>query len=219
MKNFALWLGIPIFLAMLVPMITMLFHILEWVFLIGGTITAIVMTHKELGKKIEFGKTILPMLIVIAVVSGVGMILRTLFWGVYRIDWVIIDLLIGIAADLLISVSIVLAAGTWYMFKKASKPGWASIVPIYNFIVLLEIAKKPKWYIFMFFVPIANIVFMIYMCSGLSKNFGKDDGFTVGLVLLGQIFTAILGFGDDKYLGDSEKNQHASNSELLDESL
>ena len=216
MKNFALWLGAPLFLAMLLPMIGMFFHILEWVFLIGGTVTAIIMTHKELGKPIEFGKTIIPMLIMIAVVSGIGMILRTLFWGVYRIDWVIIDLVLGIAADLLISIAIVLAAGTWYMFEKAGKPGWAAIVPIYNFITMLAIGKQPSWYIWMFLIPGVNIVFMVYMCNGISKTFGKDDGFTVGLVFLWQIFTAILGFGDAQYLVDSEGIQQKSSPDLLD---
>jgi hypothetical protein len=35
----------------------------------------------------------------------------------------------------------------------------------------------------------------------LSKSFGKEEGFTVGLVLLGIVFFPILGFGDAKYLG------------------
>ena len=35
----------------------------------------------------------------------------------------------------------------------------------------------------------------------LSKSFGKDEGFTVGMVLLGFIFIPILAFGDAKYLG------------------
>jgi hypothetical protein len=35
----------------------------------------------------------------------------------------------------------------------------------------------------------------------LSKSFGKDEGFTVGLVLLGIVFFPILGFGSAQYLG------------------
>ncbi len=33
----------------------------------------------------------------------------------------------------------------------------------------------------------------------LSKKFGKDEGFTVGLVLLPFIFLPILGFGSSEY--------------------
>ena len=35
----------------------------------------------------------------------------------------------------------------------------------------------------------------------ISKSFGHDEGFTVGLLLLGIIFWPILGFGSSKYLG------------------
>jgi len=35
----------------------------------------------------------------------------------------------------------------------------------------------------------------------ISKSFGKDEGFTVGLVLLGIIFWPILGFGPAIYQG------------------
>ena len=35
----------------------------------------------------------------------------------------------------------------------------------------------------------------------ISKSFGKDEGFTAGLVFLGFIFFPILGFGPAKYLG------------------
>ncbi|MBS1603444.1 MAG: hypothetical protein JST42_12310 [Bacteroidetes bacterium] len=35
----------------------------------------------------------------------------------------------------------------------------------------------------------------------VSKSFGKDEGFTVGLTLLGIVFWPILGFGDARYIG------------------
>ena len=42
-------------------------------------------------------------------------------------------------------VIVLVIAGMWKTFAKAGKPGWASIVPIYNVIVLLEIAGRPLW--------------------------------------------------------------------------
>ena len=33
----------------------------------------------------------------------------------------------------------------WQLFTKAGKPGWASIVPIYNTVVMAQIGKKPEW--------------------------------------------------------------------------
>ena len=33
----------------------------------------------------------------------------------------------------------------WQLFTKAGKPGWASIVPVYNTVVMAQIGKKPEW--------------------------------------------------------------------------
>ncbi len=87
----------------------------------------------------------------------------------------------------------------WKVYAKAGKPGWACIVPIYNFIILLEIVNKPWWWIFLMLIPIANIVFIIIILNRLSKSFGKSEGFTVGLVLLSVIFWAILAFDSSVY--------------------
>jgi len=102
----------------------------------------------------------------------------------------------------------------WKVYEKANKPGWAAIVPIYNLIIMLEIAKKPTWWVAMYFVPIANIVFMIMTMNAVSKNFGKDEGFTVGLVLLGVIFWPILAFGSARYV--DSKVVATSSNDLLD---
>jgi uncharacterized membrane protein YhaH (DUF805 family) len=87
----------------------------------------------------------------------------------------------------------------WIIFNKAGKPGWAVLIPIYNIIVFLQVAGKPWWWLFLFCIPFVNIVFMIIAYHGISRNFGKDAGFTVGLVLLGIIFFPILAFGDAQY--------------------
>ena len=89
----------------------------------------------------------------------------------------------------------------WKVFEKAGQPGWASIVPIYSFIVLLKIVGKPTWWLALLFIPFVNIIYVIWAINMLSKSFGKDEGFTVGLLLLSFIFLPILGFGDARYIG------------------
>jgi hypothetical protein len=89
----------------------------------------------------------------------------------------------------------------WTIFSKAEKPGWAAIVPIYNLLVLLEIVGKPMWWFILMLIPIVNIVILIIVYHNLSLSFGKNAGFTVGLILLGVIFLPILAFGDAKYVG------------------
>ena len=92
-------------------------------------------------------------------------------------------------------------AGMWKAFEKAGKPGWAAIIPIYNAIVMLEIAGRPLWWIFLFFIPIVNIVVAIIVSIDIAKGFGQGAGFGVGLALLGFIFWPILGFGNAQYVG------------------
>ncbi len=87
----------------------------------------------------------------------------------------------------------------WKIYKKAGKPGWASIVPVYNIVVLLEITKKPIWWIFLFFIPFVNIIIAIIVYNELSKGFGKGVGYTFGLIFLPFIFLPILGYGKAQY--------------------
>ncbi|MDB5023184.1 MAG: hypothetical protein JWP78_939 [Mucilaginibacter sp.] len=101
----------------------------------------------------------------------------------------------------IIIVSVIVIIGKWKIYEKAGKPGWAAIIPIYNWIVLLEIVGKPIWWIFLFLIPCVNIVFMVWTINLLSKSFGQSEGFTVGLILLGVVFYPILGFGNYQYLG------------------
>lgn len=117
-----------------------------------------------------------------------------------------VDLGGGASAVILIiyfAVLIFMLAAMWKMFKKAGKPGWAVIVPIYNIIVLLEIARKPLWWIVLFFIPFVNIIAAIALTHSVSTSFGKGAGFTAGLIFLPFIFYPILGFGDAEYRGET----------------
>ena len=108
----------------------------------------------------------------------------------------------GIAIIFYLGVIFLMIASMWKIFEKAGEKGWKAIIPIYNLVVLLQIVGKPDWWIvFMLLVPIANIVFMIWTYNMLSKSFGKDEGFTVGLILLGIVFFPVLAFGDAEYQG------------------
>jgi len=100
-----------------------------------------------------------------------------------------------------LAIALIVIVAEWFVYSKAGKPGWAVLIPIYNIIVLLDIIGKPWWWIFLFMIPFVNIIFAIIMMHQLSLSFGKDAGFTVGLVILPFIFVPILGFGSAKYLG------------------
>jgi hypothetical protein len=96
---------------------------------------------------------------------------------------------------------VLVIAAMWKVFEKAGQPGWAAIIPIYNLYIMTKIAGKPGWWVLMFLLPFVNIIFLVWLYNMISKSFGKDEGFTAGLVFLGFIFFPILGFGPAKYLG------------------
>ncbi len=106
-----------------------------------------------------------------------------------------------VAALIELLVVVVAIAGLWKTFDKAGKPGWAAIVPIYNVIVMLEIAGKPLWWIVLFLIPLVNLVVAILVSIAIAEKFGKSAGFGVGLALLSFIFYPILGFGDAQFVG------------------
>jgi uncharacterized membrane protein YhaH (DUF805 family) len=105
----------------------------------------------------------------------------------------------GIFAVLYLAVIVLLIAAMWKIFTKAGKPGWAALVPIYNIIVLLEIAGKPAWWVVLFLIPFVNLIVAIVVAIAVAKNFGKGTGFGLGLAFLGFIFAPMLAWGDAQY--------------------
>jgi uncharacterized membrane protein YhaH (DUF805 family) len=98
-----------------------------------------------------------------------------------------------------LAVVILMIAAMWKIFEKAGKPGWAALVPIYNLVVLCEIAGKPAWWVVLMLIPLVNIVVAIIVVLAVAKNFGKSGGFGIGLLLLGPIFYPMLAWGDAQY--------------------
>lgn len=107
----------------------------------------------------------------------------------------IISLILGIIA----------IVAMWKIFKKAGKPGWASIIPIYNSVVMFQICGMNPWLLLLAIIPFVNFVtapiLAILINVNLAKKFGKGGGFAVGLIFLNFIFTLVLAFGDSEYQG------------------
>jgi len=66
-------------------------------------------------------------------------------------------------------------------------------------MVLLQIARKPLWWIILMLIPLVNIVIGILVVIEIAKNFGKSAGFWIGLLFLPFIFYPILAWGDASY--------------------
>ncbi|MFC2098336.1 DUF5684 domain-containing protein [Bacteroidota bacterium] len=123
----------------------------------------------------------------------------------------VLGLLAGLGTGMLVfglAVMVFMIISWWIVLKKAGQPGWAILIPVYNFLVILRVAGKPWWWVFAILLAIIPfvgaillLVVMILVFHGISKNFGKGAGFTVGLVLLSFVFVPILAFGKAEYSG------------------
>lgn len=105
-------------------------------------------------------------------------------------------------------IFVIVVAGMWKAFEKAKKPGWAAVIPIYNFIVLLQIVGRPLWWILLYLFAIIPLVgwivpfvVNIIVSNDASKSYGKGMGTTLLLIFLPIIGWPYLGFGDAKYKG------------------
>ena len=102
---------------------------------------------------------------------------------------------------LMLAMVVFVLASVWRVFTKAGKPGWASLIPIYNMVVMLEIVGRPIWWILLMFIPFVNMIVGFVLMMDMAKSFGKGAGFGLGLFFLGFIFYPLLGFGDAQYEG------------------
>lgn len=112
--------------------------------------------------------------------------------------------MLGYLAVLLVVYILVIIA-MWKVFTKAGKPGWASLIPVYNIIVMFQIVGLNPWLLLLYLIPFVNwivaLVLSIMQNVKLAKVFGKSTGFAIGLIFLNPIFLLILGFSDAKYVG------------------
>ena len=93
----------------------------------------------------------------------------------------------------------------WKIFTKAGKPGWTAIIPIVNYVVLLNIGGLSGWWLLVGLIPGVDIIFILIFSLvvywNLGKAFGKSVGFRLGLMFLTPIFLIILAFGNSQYVG------------------
>jgi len=98
----------------------------------------------------------------------------------------------------------------WKINQKAGRQGWAAIVPVYNVIVMLQVAKLSPFLAFVLLgalIPyiglVVSIGFNIVLNIFIGKAFNKKGGFIVGMILLSVVFYPILAFGKSKYNFDN----------------
>ncbi len=128
--------------------------------------------------------------------------------SIATIGGTILGAFLGVIIIVSLVIAIIQLAGMWKVFTKAGEKGWKCIIPIYNLVILFRISGLSPWIIFGYLASIIPFVgwivclgITIYQCNSLAKAFGKDVGYTIGLLFLPTIFYMILGFGKAEYVG------------------
>lgn len=107
-------------------------------------------------------------------------------------------------------------AGKWKVYGKLGMPGWYSIIPVYADYKLCERVHRTeegKTFLMAYLIvlicswafcwvdtvgvllALAQLVMTIIVLNDMSRAFGKETGYTIGLVIFGFVFWTMLGFG------------------------
>ena len=74
--------------------------------------------------------------------------------------------------------------GTWKLYVKAGRKAWEAAIPIYNAIVLMQIINRPKWWVFLLFIPIINLLMFPVIWVETIRSFGRNNLLESWLVVL-----------------------------------
>lgn len=184
------------------------FRVVTFIFVWILPIFLFALAHREFRKKKEgrflYGEAFLIGLLIALPVATYALILYVIgisskysgldFWEHLLI--VMIPLLINIALLTIVTMF----EGMWAVYEKAGKKGWEAFIPILNIISMLEIIKRPLWWVLMLFIPIVNLAFVYLICEQLAQRYGKEEGFVIGLMFLPFIFYPMIGLSEDKYI-------------------
>jgi signal peptidase I len=74
--------------------------------------------------------------------------------------------------------------GTYRLYIKAGRKGWEALVPIYNAVVLMQIIRRPKWWVILLFIPIINLMMFPAVWVETLRSFGRTKWVDTLLVIL-----------------------------------
>ena len=103
---------------------------------------------------------------------------------------------------LLLGAYLLQAIAYYKFFTKSEQPGWMGFIPIYNYYIHLQIVGRPKWWILLLFVPVANFFVALTIHLDLLKSFQRYRYVDQVLgVLFAPFYMVYVAFGSTTYLG------------------
>jgi signal peptidase I len=123
------------------------------------------------------------------------------------IQWIIFGL----------AIQVIHFLGTWKLYKAAGEAPWKAIVPIYNAIIFLKIIQRPKWWIFLLFFPVINLMMFMVLWIDTVKHFGKSKTIDsiLAVVTLGFYIYTVNYQSNPKYISDKNDISRSALSEWI----
>ncbi|MDC0643010.1 signal peptidase I [Flavobacteriaceae bacterium] len=86
-----------------------------------------------------------------------------------------------------LAVQLIHFAGTWKLYQKAGKQPLQALIPVYNAIVLMDIIRRPKWWVILLFIPVINLMMFPVIWVETLRSFGRNSAkdTALGLVSFG----------------------------------
>lgn len=97
-----------------------------------------------------------------------------------------------------LAVQLIHFGGSWKLYQKAGKKSWEALIPIYNAVVLMQIIRRPKWWVILLFIPIINLMIFPVVWVETLRSFGKNSArdTLLGIISFG-LYTYSLNYSND----------------------
>ena len=114
-------------------------------------------------------------------------------------------------------IQLIHSLATWKLYKKAGFNPVASIIPLYNSLVLMKIIRRPWWWVILLFIPIINLLIFPVVWIETARSFGRNstaDTFKV-IFSLGLYIFIINYDKKSSYIADRDLTQKGGFEEWL----
>ena len=114
-------------------------------------------------------------------------------------------------------IQIVHFLGTWKLYKAAGEAPWKAIIPVYNAIIFFKIIHRPKWWVFLLFLPVINLMMFMVLWIDTVKHFGKNKSIdsVLAVLTLGFYIYTINYQTDPKYISNKKEISRSVFSEWI----
>ena len=97
-----------------------------------------------------------------------------------------------------LAVQLIHFGGSWKLYQKTGRKSWEALIPVYNAVVLMEIIRRPKWWVVLLFIPIINLMIFPVVWVETLRSFGKNSSLDTALgILTFGLYTYTINYSDN----------------------